>query len=93
MCVLSHIQLFVTPGIVASQAPLSTGFSRQEYWSGLPSAFPGNLPNPGMEPESPALKQFLLPLNTKEATYRCPIIPGTFVEKIGLLDWIASAYF
>ena len=47
--------LFVTPGTVARQAPLSMGFSRQEYWSGLPFLSPGNLPNPGTEPKSPAL--------------------------------------
>ena len=41
---------------VAYQAPLSTGFSRQEYWSGLPFPSPGDLPKPGMEPRSPALQ-------------------------------------
>ena len=45
----------VTPWIVACQAPLSMGFLRQEYWSGLPFPSPGYLPDPGMEPESPAL--------------------------------------
>ena len=45
----------VTPWIVACQAPLSMSFSRQEYWNGLPFPPPGNLLNPGMEPESPAL--------------------------------------
>ena len=43
---LSHVQLFVTPWTVAYQAPLSMGFSRQEYWSGLPFPSPGDLPNP-----------------------------------------------
>jgi len=38
------------------QTPLSTGFSRQEYWSGLPFPSPGDLPNPGLEPRSPALQ-------------------------------------
>ena len=47
----SHVQLFVTLWIVACQAPLSVGFSRQEYWNGLPSPFPGNLSDPGIEPE------------------------------------------
>ena len=47
---LSHVQLFVTPGTVARQAPLSTEFSRQEYLSGLPFLTPGDLPNPGIEP-------------------------------------------
>ena len=52
---LSRIQLFVTPQTVAYQAPLSMGLSRQEYWSGLPFCSPGDLPNPGTKPESPAL--------------------------------------
>ena len=46
---------FVTLWTVACQAPLSVGFPRQEYWSGLPFSFPGDLPNPGVEPMSPAL--------------------------------------
>ena len=52
---LSHIQLFATPWTVAHQAPWSMGFSRHEYWSGLPFPSPGNLPNPGIEPRSPTL--------------------------------------
>ena len=43
----------VTLWTVACQAPLSTGFSRQEYWNGLPCPPPGHLPNPGIEPMSP----------------------------------------
>ena len=50
----SHIWLFVTPGTVAHQAPLSMGFSWQEYWSGLPCPSLGDLPDPGIEPTSPA---------------------------------------
>ena len=46
---------FATPWILACQAPLSMGFSRQEYWSGLPFPPPGDLPNPGIKPMSPAL--------------------------------------
>ena len=53
---LSHIQLFVTPWTVARQAPLSMGFSRQEYWNGLPFPPPGNLPNPGIKPRFPVLQ-------------------------------------
>ena len=45
-----------TPWIVACKAPLSMGFSRQEYWSELPFPSPGDLPDPGIEPRSPALK-------------------------------------
>ena len=51
---LSHVLLFVAPWTVAYQAPLSMGFSRQEYWSALPCPSPGDLPNPGIEPVSPA---------------------------------------
>ena len=46
----------VTPSTVACQVPLSLGFSRQEYWSGLPFPSPGDLPNPGIELRSPALQ-------------------------------------
>ena len=56
MKLLSRVQLFVTPWTVAYQAPPSMGFSRQEYWSGLPFPSPGDLPNPGLEPESPAFQ-------------------------------------
>ena len=52
---LSHVLLFVTPWTIAHQVPLSMGFSRQEYWSQLPFLSPGYLPNPGIEPMSPAL--------------------------------------
>ena len=53
---LSRVQLFATPWTVVYQAPLSMGFSRQEYWSGLPFPSPGDLRNPGIEPGSPALE-------------------------------------
>ena len=51
---LSRVQLFATPWTVAYQAPPSMGFSRQEYWSGLPFPSPGHLPHPGIETVSPA---------------------------------------
>ena len=53
---LSRIQLFATPWTVAHQAPPFMGFSRQEYWSGLPFPSPGDLPDPGIESRSPALQ-------------------------------------
>ena len=53
---LSRVQLFKTPWTVALQAPPSMGFSRQEYWSGLPFPSPGDLPDPGLEPRSPSLQ-------------------------------------
>ena len=46
----------VTPWTVACQDPLPIGFSRQEYWSGVPFPSPGDHPDPGIEPESPALQ-------------------------------------
>ena len=58
---LSHVQLFATPWTVAYKAPPSLGFSRQEYWSGLPFPSPGDLPYPGVEPVSPALQGDALP--------------------------------
>ena len=58
---LSRVRLFATPWTVAYQAPRSMGFSRQEYWSGLPFPSPGDLPNPGIEPGSPALQTDTLP--------------------------------
>ena len=59
MCILSHfshVQLFATPWTVAHQAPLSIGFSRQEYWSGLSCPLPGDLPDPGIELMSSSLQ-------------------------------------
>ena len=52
---LSHVGLFMVPWIVGCQAPLSTGFPRQKYWSGLPFPSPEDLPDLRIEPESPAL--------------------------------------
>ena len=60
----SHVQLFATPLTIAHQAPLSMGFSKQGYWSGLPFPTLGDLPSPGTEPESlmsPALAGGFLP--------------------------------
>ena len=53
---LSRFQLFATPWTAAHQAPPSMGFSRQEYWSGVPFPSPGDLPNPGIKPRSPAFQ-------------------------------------
>ena len=53
---LSRVRLFATFWTVAHQAPPSMGFSRQEYWSGLPHPPPGDLPNPGIKPTSFALQ-------------------------------------
>ena len=53
---LSRVRLFATLWTIAYQAPLSMGFFRQEYWSGLPFPSPGDLPNPGIEPGFPTLE-------------------------------------
>ena len=58
---LSHVRLFVTPWTAVYQAPPSMGFSRQEYWSGLPFSSPRDLPHPGIESGSPALQTNSLP--------------------------------
>ena len=74
-CVLSHfscVQLFATPWTIGFQAPLSIGFSSQEYWSRLPCPSPGNAPNPGIEPMSlvsPALGGGFFTIN---ATWEAP---------------------
>ena len=52
---LNGVRLFATPWTVACKAPLSMGFPRQGYWSGVPFPSPGDLPNPGTEPSSLAL--------------------------------------
>ena len=77
---LSRVRLFATPWTVAHQAPPSRGFSRQEYWSGLPFPSPGDLPNPGIEPRSPALEADAL---TSEP-------PG---KKVGLYKEILKSCF
>ena len=68
---LSRVQLFATPWTVAYQAPLSMGFSRQEYWSGLPFPSPGDLPDPGIKPGS-------LSFQTDSLASEPPGKPGNF---------------
>ena len=61
-----HAQLFEAPWTIALQAPVSMGFSRQEYWGGLPFPSPGDLPDPGIKPTSlelPAMQMDSLPLS------------------------------
>ena len=66
---VSHVQLFVTPWIVAHQTPLSMEFSRQEYWSGLLFPSPGHLPDPETELRSPSDS----PGKSQVVTYNCII--------------------
>ena len=68
---------FAAPSTVACQAPLSMGFSRQEYWSGLPFPSPGGLPNPGIQPGSPALAGRLF---TTSATGEAQDITGEIMN-------------
>ena len=65
---LSRVRLFETPWTVAYKAPLSMGFSRREYWRGLPLPSPGDLPIPGIEPGSPALNT---PTGKNGFLFRC----------------------
>ena len=60
-----------TPWAITCQAPLFMGFSRQEYWSGLPFPSPGNLPNPGIKPGSPALQADSLPTELPHSNKVC----------------------
>ena len=88
MCaqLLNHVQPFATPWTVAHQAPLSLGFSRQEYWSGLPFLTSGDLPDPGIEPTSfgsPALAAGSLSLEPS----------GKFHKKYTLSAFSLSAKF
>ena len=68
---LCSVQLFATPWTVAYQAPLSMGFPRSEYWSGLPFPSPEDLPNPGIQPKSPALQVDSLPLSHQGSPGLC----------------------
>ena len=71
---LSRVRLFVTLWTVAYQASLSMGFSRQEYWSGLPFPSPGDLPDPGIEPRSPTLEADALTSEPPGKLQLCSII-------------------
>ena len=94
-------------GCIARQAPLSMGFSRQEYWNGLPNPPPGDLPNPGIKPVSPALQVDSLPLWSAAAAAKslqssptlCNPIdgspPGSTIPGIlqaRTLEWIAISF-
>ena len=72
--------ILATSQTVARQAPLSMGFSRQEYWSGLPLPSPRDLPDPGVEPRSPALQADSLPTELQ----RKPNIPSNRIQIIRL---------
>ena len=69
---LSHVRLFATPCTVACQAPLSMGFCRQEYWSGLLFSSPEDLPYTGIKLWSPALQADSLPSEPPGMPRTCP---------------------
>ena len=85
----AHVRLFGTLWMVAYQAPLSRGFSRQEYWSGLPCPPPGDLPDPGIESmslTSPALVGSL-PLSAtweseKQKSLSCVCILSIYIQSV-----------
>ena len=101
LCCFSRVRLFVTPWTVAHQAPLSMGFSRQGYWSGLPCPPPGDLPDPeiepalagrffnipwpGIKPESSALEAWSFNHRT---TRKVPNLPLYFGFYFPCEDWI-----
>ena len=78
-CVLSHVQLFGIPRIVANKTPLSMEFAKQEYWSGLPFPTPEDLPNPGIEPSSLASPAMIDSLPLGLPGKPCRFIEGLFL--------------
>ena len=81
---VSHVGLFVTPWTVAYHAPLSMGFSRQEYWSGLPFPSPEDLPDPGIDPGLLHCKQTLYRLSHQES----PGLESGVINRVSLLGWL-----
>ena len=92
---LSCVQLFSTLRTIARQAPLSMGFSRQEYWSGLPFPPPGNLPDSGIKPTSPASPALQVDLLVTELPgkptllYEC-LSSSVFHPPLGLCQTVLS---
>ena len=81
---LSRVRLLVTPWTAAHQAPPSMGFPRQVYWSGVPLPSPGDLPNPGIEPGSPALQADALPSEPPGKSYTHK---GDKIKKTGVTQY------
>ena len=78
MCLVAQSCLtLATPWTLTCQAPLSVGFSRKEHWSGLPFSSPGDLPEPGIEPRSPALQADSLPTELRINTWELPFLKNT----------------
>ena len=87
---LSCVRLFATPWRVAYQALQSMGFSRQEYWSGLPFPSPGALPNPGIKPGSPALQTDALPSEPLGKPFNSLVLPFLECHKNGIIKYVPS---
>ena len=79
--------LLYSPGTVARQAPLSMGFSRQEYWSGLPCPPPRDLPHPGIKPRSPALRADSSPFELPQEAHST----GNFAQCY-VLAWMEGSW-
>ena len=83
---LSHVQLFTTPWTEAFQGPLSIGFPRQEYWSGLPFPSPGDLPDPGIKPVSLVSPALAGGFFTTSATWEAPFNVNLTAKGSGIKD-------
>ena len=77
---ISPVWLFAASGIIVSQAPLSMGFSRQEYWDGLPFPSPGDLPDPGIKLGSPAFHMDCLPSEPSRKCYLWLVVNGKHLK-------------
>ena len=88
----SHFRVFPTPWTVVRQAPLSMGFSRQEYWSGLPCLPPGDLPDPGIEPVSLMTPALASGFFTTGATWEAWVMVGEVWAKMGIAGTGLSGY-
>ena len=89
---LSWVWLFVTPWTVAHQVPWSMGFSRHEYWSGLPFPSPEDLPNTGIKPRSPALHADALPSELRGKPHNISLSLSFFWEGARILEWVAIPF-
>ena len=92
MKLLSHVRLFVTPWSIDCQAPPSMGFSRQEYWSGLPFPSPGDLSNSGIEPRSPTLQADSLPSEPSGKSYQFVQVDRKLISRLQLRKYMVT-YF
>ena len=89
----SRVQLFVRLWTVARQAPLSMGFSRQEYWSGLPCPIPGDLPEAGTEPTSLSLHSIGRPAFYHQCHLGSLKLPTIYIKKIIIISKSANSDF